>query len=152
MVRSTVNQNRRIGAGTAKQKYNAIVTRQFCNCAKEALRSTKPKQAYWRWHRKNIYGIIVTRQFFCNCTKEALRATLVDATGTVRLLLSVWSECREMWISGAYYLRLQLLCCCQRENKTSGVAKLFMSLQKKKEDIVQKKEMENIAMKTCERA
>ena len=34
------------------KKYNAIVTRQFCNCAKEALRTTKPKKEYWRWHRK----------------------------------------------------------------------------------------------------
>ena len=57
------------------------------------------------------YDSIVTRQF-CNCTKEALRATLVDATGTVRLLLSVWSECREMRISGPRYLRAELLCCC----------------------------------------
>ena len=72
------------------------------------------------------YDSIVTRQF-CNCTKEAIRATLVDATGTVRLLLSVWSECCEMRISGSRYLREQLLCCCQRGSKTSSVAKLFLS-------------------------
>ena len=92
MVHREIAQNRSAGAGTAKQ-YNAIVTRQFSNC-----------------------------------TKEALRATPVDAIGTVRLLLAVWSECREMWISGAHYLRVQLLCCCQCENKTSSVAKLFLSL------------------------
>ena len=85
MVHSTITRNRRIGAGTAEQKYSAIVTRQFNNCA-----------------------------------KEALRTTLVDATGTVRLLLSVWSECREMRISGAHDLRVQLLCCCQRETKRAA--------------------------------
>ena len=129
MVHSTITQNRRMGAGTAKQKNIAIIKRQFCNCAKEALRITKPKRAHWRWHRKKKNDSIVTRQF-CNCTKEALRATLVDATGTVRLSLSVWSECREMRMSGAHYLRVQLLCCCQRESKTNSVAKLFLSLEK----------------------
>ena len=73
------------------------------------------------------YDSIVTRQF-CNFTKEALPATAVDATGRVWLLLSVWSECHEMRISGAHYLRVQLLCCCQRENKTSRVAILFLNL------------------------
>ena len=87
------------------------------------------------------YDSIVTRQF-CNCTKEALRATLVDATGTVRLSLSVWSECREMRMSGAHYLRVQLLCCCQRESKTSSVPKLFLSLERKLDAT-------GIAMKTC---
>ena len=91
MVHSEIAQNRSAGAGTAK-KYNAIVTTQFCNY-----------------------------------TKEALRATAVDATGTVRLLLSVWSECREMRVSGAHYLRVQLLCCCQRGSKTSSVEKMFLS-------------------------
>ena len=75
------------------------------------------------------YDGIVTRKF-CNSTKGALRATLVDATGTVRLLLSVWSECREMRISGSRYLRAQLPCCCQSESKTSSVTKLFLSLEK----------------------
>ena len=42
MVHSEIAQNRSAGAGTAK-KYDAIVTRQFCECAKEALRITKPK-------------------------------------------------------------------------------------------------------------
>ena len=74
----------------------------------------------------NQYDSIVTRQF-CNCTKEASRATLVDAAGRVRLSLSVWSEYREMRISGAHYLRVQLLCCCQRGIKTSSVAKLRLS-------------------------
>ena len=37
------------------------------------------------------YDGIVTRKF-CNSTKGALRATLVDATGTVRLLPSVRME------------------------------------------------------------
>ena len=72
------------------------------------------------------YDSIVTRQFW-NCTKEILRATLVDATGTVRLLLSVWSECPEMRISGSLYLRAELLCCRQRGSKTGSVAKLFLS-------------------------
>ena len=44
------------------------------------------------------YDGIVTRKF-CNSTKGALRATLVDATGTVRLLLSVWSECHEALVT-----------------------------------------------------
>ena len=72
------------------------------------------------------YDSIVTRQI-CNCTKEALPATLVDATGAVRLLLSIWSECRETRISGAHYLRVQLLCCCQRGSKTRSASKLFLS-------------------------
>ena len=116
MVHSEIAQNRRIGAGTAK-KNNAIVTRQFCNCA-----------------------------------KEALRATAVDATGTVRLLLSVWSEYREMRISCAHYLRLQLLCGFQRENKTSSVASLSLLACTKNERHCVEKKKENIAMKTCERA
>ena len=72
---------------------------------------------------------IVPRQV-CNCTNDALRATLVYATGTVRLLISVWIECREMRINGAHYLRVQLLCCCQRESKPSRVVKLFFALEK----------------------
>ena len=79
---------------------------------------TKPKRAYWRWHRKNIDDSIVTRQF-CNCTKEALPATLVDATGTVWLSLSVRSECREMQISGAHYLAcaVALLLSTRKQNE-----------------------------------
>ena len=53
MVHSEIAQNRSAGAGTAK-KYDAIVTRQFCECAKEALRITKPKKEHWRWTRKKI--------------------------------------------------------------------------------------------------
>ena len=75
---------------------------------------------------------MVTRHFFCNCTKEALRATLVDATGTVRLLLSAWSEYREMRISGSQYLRGELLCCCQRENKTSSETVFELGEREKK--------------------
>ena len=73
---------------------------------------------------------MIASQFFCNCAKETLRADLVDATGTVRLLLSVWSGCREMRLSGSHYLRVQLLCCCQHESKTRSVAKLFSNLEK----------------------
>ena len=65
------------------------------------------------------YDSIVTRQF-CNCTKGALRATLVDATGTGRLLLSVWSECREMRISGYRYVRAELLCAVNVEAKRAA--------------------------------
>ena len=57
-----------------------------------------------------------------------------------------------MRIGGAHYLRVQLLCCRQRENKTSSVAKLFMSLQKKNGRHRLEKKMEDIAMKTFERA
>ena len=59
--------------------------------------------------------------------EKALRATLVDAIGTVWLLLSAWSECRVMRISGSRYLRAELLCWCQRGSKTSSVAKPFLS-------------------------
>ena len=78
MVHSEIAQTRSAGAGTAKyillEVYDSIVTRQFCKCA-----------------------------------KEALRATSVHATGTVRLLLSVWSECRKMRVRSAQYLRVKLL-------------------------------------------
>ena len=43
---------------------NVIVTRQFCNCAKEALRITKPQKEYWRWHRNFFFDGIITRLFF----------------------------------------------------------------------------------------
>ena len=127
MVHSEIAQNRSAGAGTGK-KYNAIVTKQFYDCAKEALRSTKPKLVHKRWHRKNKIWSHRNDVFFFNGTKEAFRATLVDAAGTVELLLSVWSEGPEMRISCAHYLRVKLLSCCQRENKKSRVAKLFLSL------------------------
>ena len=87
MVHSEIPQNRSAGAGTGK-KYNAIVTKQFYDCAKEALRSTKPKLVHKRWHRKNKIWSHRNDVFFFNGTKEAFRATLVDAAGTVELLLS----------------------------------------------------------------
>ena len=89
VVHSKNSEDRSAGTGTAT-KYNAIVTGQFCNCAKEALRITKPKMAYWRWYRKKNDSIV--KRQFCNCTKEALCSTLVEATGTVRLFLSVRME------------------------------------------------------------
>ena len=54
----------------------------------------------WRFVPKKYdkkYKCIVTKHF-CNCTEEALWATLVDATGTVWLLVPVWSEWSEMRI------------------------------------------------------
>ena len=67
---------------------------------------------------------------FLQLHERGLRATLVDATGTVRLLLSIWSECREMRISSAHYLGAELRCCCKRGSKTSSVAKLFLARKK----------------------
>ena len=72
----------------------------------------------------NIPGSMVTRQFY-KCTKEAERTSLVDSAGTVPFLLSVWSEYREIRISGSRYLRGQLLCCCQHESKTSTQGNCF---------------------------
>ena len=42
MVHSEIAQNRSAGAGAAK-KYNAMVTRKFCNCAKRHYELRNPK-------------------------------------------------------------------------------------------------------------
>ena len=69
MVHSEIAHNRSAGAGTAK-KYNAVVTRKFCNCAKRHHQLRNPTGHTGAGTAKNIYDRIVTRQF-CNCTKEA---------------------------------------------------------------------------------
>ena len=140
MVHSEIARNRGAGAGTAK-KIQCHRNETILQLRERGITNYETQKGTLALAPQKKIDSIVTRQF-CNCTKEALRATLVDATGTVRLSLSVWSECREMRISGAHYLRVQLLCCCQRESKTSSVAKLFLSLERKLDAT-------GIAMKTC---
>ena len=122
-------QNRRIGAGTVK-KIQCHRNETILQLRERGITNYEAQKGILALVPQKKYNSIITSLFcffFAICTNEALRATLVDATDTVRLLLSVWSECREMRISGSRYLRAELLCCCQRGSKTSSVAKLFLS-------------------------
>ena len=84
---------------------------------------------HWRWHRKKHY-CIVRDSFSIAHKRHHERLFLADATGTVRLSLSVRSEWSEIWIRGAHCLRVQLLCCCQHVSKTSSVTKLLTCMKK----------------------
>ena len=162
MVHSEIARNRGAGAGNAKkiQCHRNETILQLCErgianyqVLIDVLALAPQEKCIYRYLVDTWYDIIVTRQFYnCHGRGLPLIATLVDAAGSVWLLLSVWSEYREMRISCAHYLRLQLLCCFQRENKTSSVASLSLLACTKNERHCVEKKKENIAMKTCERA
>ena len=105
-------QNRRIGAGTVKIM-QCHRNETILQLHERGVTNYEAQNGVLALAQQNKYDSIITKLSFllcfvlCNCTKEASRATLVDATGTVRFLLSVWSECHEMRISGSRYLRAE---------------------------------------------